>query len=162
MTNREFFKDRSAAEAAAFGRVFKAVPNDKLDWKPEPKARSPRELIGHLIGHEQDLVELLETNTINHRMQVPFDTIDEAVALFQAANQQVQAKLGGTEDSTWDAVTGKFNFEGNTIMEAPCGMLGWTLLFDSIHHRGQMSTYLRPMGSKVPSIYGPSADDGGH
>jgi uncharacterized damage-inducible protein DinB len=38
----------------------------------------------------------------------------------------------------------------------------WGFLFDAIHHRGQISTYLRPMGGKVPSIYGPSADDAGH
>ena len=35
----------------------------------------------------------------------------------------------------------------------------WEFLFDAVHHRGQLSTYLRPMGSTVPSIYGPSADE---
>ena len=39
--------------------------------------------------------------------------------------------------------------------------LFWGFLFDMIHHRGQLSTYIRPMGGKVPSIYGPSADDAG-
>jgi uncharacterized damage-inducible protein DinB len=34
----------------------------------------------------------------------------------------------------------------------------WDFFFDAIHHRGQLSTYLRPMGGTVPSIYGPSAD----
>jgi len=37
--------------------------------------------------------------------------------------------------------------------------LAWGVLFDLIHHRGQLSTYLRPMGSTVPAIYGPSADE---
>ena len=37
----------------------------------------------------------------------------------------------------------------------------WGFLLDAVHHRGQLTTYLRPMGSKVPSIYGPSADDSG-
>jgi uncharacterized damage-inducible protein DinB len=37
----------------------------------------------------------------------------------------------------------------------------WIALFDMVHHRGQLSTYIRPMGGKVPSIYGPSADDAG-
>ena len=35
----------------------------------------------------------------------------------------------------------------------------WMFFFDAIHHRGQLSTYIRPMGGKVPSIYGPSGDD---
>ena len=50
-----------------FEKVFNAVPGDKLNWKPEPKARSARELIGHLIGHEQDLDELLTGGEIHHR-----------------------------------------------------------------------------------------------
>ncbi|MCH7491495.1 MAG: hypothetical protein IID05_12465 [Gemmatimonadetes bacterium] len=48
-------------------------------------------------------------------------------------------------------------------MSAPTHVLLWEFVLNSIHHRGQLSTYLRPMGGKVPAIYGPSADDpGGH
>ena len=60
MTNREFFLQRRSIETGLFEKVFQAVPGGKLDWKPEPKARTARELLGHLIGHEQDLAELLE------------------------------------------------------------------------------------------------------
>ena len=45
--------------------------------------------------------------------------------------------------------------------EDSVGAFVWGFLFDLIHHRGQLTTYLRPMGGKVPSIYGPSADDSG-
>jgi uncharacterized damage-inducible protein DinB len=44
------------------------------------------------------------------------------------------------------------------ILLAPRRDLAWMLLLDAVHHRGQLSTYLRPMGGTVPSIYGPSAD----
>jgi uncharacterized damage-inducible protein DinB len=50
--------------------------------------------------------------------------------------------------------------EGGAWEDTVGGFL-WSFLFDAIHHRGQLSTYLRPMGSKVPAIYGPSADDPG-
>jgi uncharacterized damage-inducible protein DinB len=46
--------------------------------------------------------------------------------------------------------------------EGAAGEIMWGFLFDKIHHRGQLSTYLRPMGGKVPAIYGPSADSDGH
>jgi uncharacterized damage-inducible protein DinB len=46
-------------------------------------------------------------------------------------------------------------------LEQPLGDLLWFFFFDAIHHRGQLSTYIRPMGGKVPSIYGPSADSTG-
>ena len=163
MTNREFFIQRHAAEQAAFTNVFKAVPGDKLDHRADPRGRSAQELMGHLIGHEQDLIELVGTSTINHRMQVPFASVEEAIGLLQQAQGELQAKLTATSDAAWDDTKGKFLFDGKVIYELPNRDLGWMLFFDSIHHRGQLSTYLRPMGSKVPSIYGPSADDpGGH
>ena len=51
--------------------------------------------------------------------------------------------------------------EGSPAWEDTISQMFWGFLFDAVHHRGQLSTYLRPMGGKVPSIYGPSADDTG-
>jgi uncharacterized damage-inducible protein DinB len=53
----------------------------------------------------------------------------------------------------------RFLYQGNVVMERPTVEFLWDFMFDAIHHRGQLSAYLRPMGAKVPSIYGPSADD---
>lgn len=50
---------------------------------------------------------------------------------------------------------------GDAVWETTMDEFVWGFLFDAVHHRGQLSTYLRPMGGKVPSIYGPSADDPG-
>ena len=47
------------------------------------------------------------------------------------------------------------------LLKNTVGGLLWIALFDVVHHRGQLSTYIRPMGGKVPSIYGPSADEAG-
>ena len=71
MTNREFFLQHCAAEFPRFVGVLKAAPADKLDYRPHPKSRSAYELIGHLLGHEQDLLELADTGKINHRIQRP-------------------------------------------------------------------------------------------
>ena len=51
---------------------------------------------------------------------------------------------------------GKLDFFGG---ERPASPMAWSFLFDIVHHRGQITTYLRPMGSKVPQIYGPSGDE---
>ena len=56
---------------------------------------------------------------------------------------------------------GQFYAGDHLVMEGPCQQLAWMMFLDAVHHRGQLSTYLRPMGSKVPAIYGPSADDPG-
>ena len=55
----------------------------------------------------------------------------------------------------------KLLIEGQLYREAPVGEFLWYLFFDAIHHRGQLSTYIRPMGGQVPSIYGRSGDDPG-
>lgn len=157
MTNREFFARTAAAEFPRFVGVLKAVPADRLDYRPHPRSRSASELIGHLIGHELDLLELLETGSINHRMQVPFGSVADAIKSYSDARAQVESRLGAVDDAGWERL-GKFLVQGNAIMEAPRRDLAWMLLFDAVHHRGQLSTYLRPMGGVVPAIYGPSAD----
>jgi uncharacterized damage-inducible protein DinB len=157
MTNREFFLQMASAEFPRFTGVLQATPAANLEYRPHPRSRSAMELIGHLLGHEQDLVELAETGSINHRMHVPFTDMDEALRIYREAHESAKAALARVDDAGWDAV-GRFMAQGNVIMEAPRRDLAWMLLMDAVHHRGQLSTYLRPMGGKVPSIYGPSAD----
>lgn len=75
----------------------------------------------------------------------------------QRKEKRREAKL---DDTTWETKA-RFLVDGNVAWEASLGDMLFGFLFDAIHHRGQLSTYLRPMGAKVPSIYGPSADDPG-
>lgn len=158
MTNREFFVSRRAIEAPLLERAFRAVPTDGIEWRPEPKARSARELLGHLIGHEQDILEMFATGVLNHRVQVPFGDVDDAVGMLREASQNVESMVQSLEDDGWDNNKVKVFVDGNFAYEARVQDVAWVLLFDSVHHRGQLSTYLRPMGGKVPSMYGPSAD----
>lgn len=157
MNNREFFINMASAEFPRFLGVLQATPAGRLDYRPHERSRSAEELIGHLLGHEQDLVELAETGSINHRMHVPFTSMDDAIRIYREAHDKAQAALGSVDDQAWEAM-GQFMVQGNTIMAAPRRDLAWMLLMDAVHHRGQLSTYLRPMGGTVPSIYGPSAD----
>jgi uncharacterized damage-inducible protein DinB len=157
VTNLAFFHRHCSSEFPRFVSVLQAAPADRLGYRPHPRSRSAHELISHLIGHELDLVELLETGAINHRMQVPFETLDEALAIYRQAHETAELRLGTLEASSWEAES-QFLIDGNPIMKAPRRDLAWMLLMDAVHHRGQLSTYLRPMGGTVPAIYGPSAD----
>jgi uncharacterized damage-inducible protein DinB len=157
MTNRDFFVHLCSTEFPRTLGVLKATPADQLEYRPHGRSRSAQELIGHIIGHEQDLLELAETGVINHRIQVPFASLEEAVTLVTEAHEAAKPKLSAVADADWDAI-GQFRVQGNVIFEAPRRELAWLLLLDAVHHRGQLSTYLRPMGGTVPSIYGPSAD----
>ena len=160
MDNKSFFAACCSQEYPRFLKVLEAVPDGGLDWRPEPKARTTRELVGHLLGHEQDLVELADDGTIHHRMVVPFTNMAEAIELYKEAHAQLEARLAGLSDDAWGRTAQMFVGEHMAWEGATYEMM-WGFLFDAIHHRGQLSTYLRPMGSKVPAIYGPSADDPG-
>lgn len=157
MTNREFFIHQYAAEHPRFVGVLEAAPAERLEYRPHPRSRSALELIGHMIGHELDMVELCQTGTINHRIQVPFENLAEAIRIYRQAHQDVKPALAALDETAWES-TGSFKVGGKTVMEATRRDLAWMLLLDAVHHRGQLSTYLRPMGGTVPAIYGPSAD----
>lgn len=157
MTDREFFVHLCSTEYPRFVGVLEAAPADQLAYRPHPRSRSASELIGHLIGHELDLQELVETGSINHRMQVPFNGVPDALDIYRRAHEALTPTLTALDDGAWNT-PGRFLVQGNVIMEATRRDLAWMLLLDAVHHRGQLSTYLRPMGAKVPSIYGPSAD----
>jgi uncharacterized damage-inducible protein DinB len=62
------------------------------------------------------------------------------------------------DEEAWNR-TAQFYVNGKVVSEQPVGTFLWFILFDAIHHRGQLAAYLRPMGGKVPAIYGPSADE---
>ena len=160
MTTSAFYLQLVSDEFSRFHNVIDAATADQLDYRPEPKARSARELIGHLIGHTQDLVELIDDKVIHHRNQVEFDALPDAVELFDKSYKELETKLANVDQAAWEQ-SGDFYVGDHLGMSAPTHTLAWMLLFDSIHHRGQLSTYLRPMGGKVPAIYGPSADDQG-
>ncbi len=160
MNSPAFLQGILGHERGLFCNVVGAVPEDGRQHRADPKARSAEELIGHMIGHNQDLIELLDDGVIHHRNQVAFGTIDDAVATLDQTFGEVIDRLGQVDEETWMSPA-KFMAGDHMVMEAPRMQLAWMMLLDAIHHRGQLSTYLRPMGSKVPAIYGPSADDEG-
>ena len=160
MDTTEFNKQCWAQEYGLFRKAIEAAAADNLDWKPDDKARSTRRLIGHIIGHLQDLSELADDGVIHHRNEVAFDTLDDALELFDTSYKEMQARLATLDAAGW-ATPADFLAPGDfLIMNAPREQLAWLMLFDAIHHRGQLSTHLRPAGGRVPSLYGPSADEG--
>jgi len=160
LTNLEFCIARRKAELPAFVRVLKALPAERLDYRPDPKGRTAAELAWLLAAEEAGLVALLETGTIDWKEQSPPASVDEIVAAYERNAAAASERLARLDEAGWQK-KGRFLMGGAAVWEDTVGEMVWGFLFDAIHHRGQLSTYLRPMGGKVPSIYGPSADDTG-
>lgn len=157
MTNREFFLHHCASELPKHLSVLEAAPADQLGYRPHPRSRSAEELVGHLIAHVQDVVELARTGKINHRMHASFGGLKQGIEMYRKEYATMEQEVGAMSDATWES-PGQFLIEGKVVYEFPRRDLAWLLHLDGVHHRGQLSAYLRPMGGKVPGIYGPSAD----
>ena len=80
-------------------------------------------------------------------------TMKEVLSAYETQSAAMPARWNALPSASWQ---GEMEFFGSKRPSAP---MAWSFLFDIVHHRGQISTYLRPMGSTVPQIYGPSGDE---
>jgi uncharacterized damage-inducible protein DinB len=157
LTSLEFYRETRKAELPKFVSVLKAVPQGRLDYRPDPKARTAQELAWVLAQEEAALATLLETGAVEWKDEKPPARIEEIVSVFEKGAAAVNRHLEKLDVAGWDR-KGKMLMGSGGAWEDGIGQFLWGFLFDAIHHRGQLTTYLRPMGSKVPAIYGPSAD----
>jgi uncharacterized damage-inducible protein DinB len=159
MSTREYFRFRRRTERPVFIRVFNALPKDQLGYKPHERSPSAAQLVWTLTSELRACCELVETGRIDWKPTPP-KSLDEMIADFERHDAELDAGVAGLDDEAWRR-PGQFLVGSRVAMEQAVADLLWLFLFDGIHHRGQLSTYIRPMGGKVPSIYGPSGDDPG-
>ena len=141
-------------EFATTLRVLKAYPEDKLEMRPAEKSRSTRELINTFIAEENVCGAAVRGEPISAPVgQGLPDTLLGLLETLNRRHDEVQTAIAQASDETMD---GAIDFYGHqlTVREVL-----WAELHDQIHHRGQFSVYLRLAGAKVPSIYGPTADE---
>ncbi len=157
---REFLLMGIEQEIPKTMKVIAAVPDGKKDYKPDPKARSAWDLAWHIAS--EDVIFLLAITEGKFAMpdtrfesQKPKTTAD----LAQWYQKNMKDAIGKLRKMTPQQLVTPINFLG--AFNFPAFVYISFMNNHSIHHRGELCTYLRPMGSKVPSIYGPSADDSG-
>ncbi|HSB11224.1 MAG TPA: DinB family protein [Blastocatellia bacterium] len=138
-------------------RVIEQVPNGHLDYRPDSKSKTGLGLIRHITLEDEWLLNC----TANGEFTPPPDDSDacgimntaDAVARYK---EKVPAALDRVRALSGDKLVAVIDMFGK--IKAPAVNFLALAIKHSVHHRGQLSTYLRPMGGKVPGIYGPSAD----
>ena len=156
MNERDFFLARRKAEKEIFLRVIRALPEGKLDYKPHEKSPSALQIVGTLIAEHASCASLASTGRAQF-IPESFNTVAEAAAAFEKNWDDLDRKVAAMDPEGWGK-NGQFFSGGKMVSEQPVGGFLWFILFDAIHHRGQLSAYIRPMGGKVPAIYGLSGD----
>jgi uncharacterized damage-inducible protein DinB len=148
-------------EAATTRRVLERVPSDKLAWKPHPKSMSLGVLALH-VAASPGVICGWAAEDVTQFTGSPSPTPASTDEILTAHDKSVKTSkeiLGGLGDeglkAMWTAKAGE-----NTLMTMPKTALVRSIVMNHwIHHRGQLSVYLRLLDVPVPSIYGPSADE---
>jgi uncharacterized damage-inducible protein DinB len=144
------------AEHSVTKRVIAAIPADKADFRPDHIVRSAIDLAWHIAAAETRFLDAVASGAFDfsggarpESIQAPSDVVDWYSGRFAKAVDRLKQMTG-------DQLTRIIDFRG--LFQLPAVVYVQVGLNHSIHHRGQLSMYLRPMGAKVPSIYGESYD----
>ena len=159
---RQAFLDVYDKEHATTMRVLRAYPPDQLDLKASEKSKTAREL-AWIFVLERGLVtrvwhDEIAKGKMSGKPPDPPQDWDELLAALEKAHQEFRDLVAGATD---EQLHEDVHFFTAPKTMGPISRIDWLwfLLHDQIHHRGQFSVYLRMAGAKVPSIYGPTADE---
>jgi uncharacterized damage-inducible protein DinB len=152
MNERALFTTFWTNESRTTSKVLSRIP-DGSDYRPDPKSRTAKEIAWQIVCEEQMIIAALETGKVEWAPPPMPATMRDIVAAYDEQAAGMEARWNALSDERWN---GALDFFGSS---RPASAMAWSFLFDIVHHRGQISTYLRPMGSTVPQIYGPSGDE---
>jgi|SRR5579864_2362988 len=156
---KQQFLDAFGREHSTTLKVIRALPSDQGSFQPHPRSQSAKTLIWTFTVEQGLTVNALK-GTLKMPPTFPAapETLAEAITAFERAAAETIDTVKRTPDERFHASSPFFTGPGK-IGDVPNLDLLWMMLSDQIHHRGQLSVYVRMAGGKVPSIYGPSADE---
>ena len=158
MTDREFFIQTIDDESPRFERVLKAMPPDKLNYTPHEKSRTAERIIQGCLIESASFPEFLEKGEVDMTPgELPKQSLPEMTQTFLKNLETGKEIAQRMSEKDWQSEA-RMVTKNEEAWKTTKGNMAWSLILDLVHHRGQLSAYLRPMGGKVPPIYGPSGD----
>ena len=143
-------------ETATTARVMAATPNAHLDYRPSERCMPAAELMWHIASSDVMFLEGILSGAFGKGADQPAAVVtpEQISAWYTGKMLPMIDKLSAY---TPDEAAKILDFYG--FVQAPAAGILSFAMSHSIHHRGQLSSYIRPMGGKVPAIYGPSGDE---
>jgi uncharacterized damage-inducible protein DinB len=155
------FTQAALAELHAEGATTRALPADKLSWKPHEKSMSLASLASHVATIPCRLSSFLAQDEFDFATAGGFDEPATKEAILEQHDEAMAAAHATLERWTPEQLAAEWRAhkEGTPIFAMPRAGAARALLFNHwYHHRGQLSVYLRLLDVPVPSVYGPTAD----
>jgi uncharacterized damage-inducible protein DinB len=152
MDEKTLFTDFWMNESKTTRNVLARIPEGS-DYRPDAKSRTAKDIAWQIVCEEKMLIEALESGKAEWVPGPMPETMQAVLEVYETQSAGMEKRWRSIPDERWN---GTLEFFGQ---QRPASPMAWSFLFDIVHHRGQITTYLRPMGSTVPQIYGPSADE---
>ena len=159
-TEREHYLASFEREYQTTLRVLKAYPGDKAGWKPSERSPAARDLAWILVVSQFVTEPILMAPRLEPQAPPPAPAEWSAlVATFEQSHRDAATRLTAMTNGVFTSTIIMPVGPGGVTAPMRRADALWMMLFDTVHHRGQLSVYLRATGAKVPSIYGPSGDE---
>lgn len=163
MTISEGLLPEFDAEMENTRKLLAAIPDGKWDWKPHPKSMALGQLAGHVADMTSWAVDTIEKDSLDlgpgdYKPYIP-ESVDNLISTFEEKRSRARAAIAKASDSDMTHVW-TMTWAGQKIIEMPrIAVVRGMVLNHIIHHRGQLTVYIRLLDGKVPGLYGPSADE---
>jgi uncharacterized damage-inducible protein DinB len=136
--------------------VLAAVPDGNADYRPDPNAKSAIELARHIAVAENRFLECVASGVFDAASPLLPEGVASPSAVAAWYEEAFAKNFAAVSRLSGEQLSRSVDFRG--MFSRPAYFFLQLCLVHSVHHRGQLSTYLRPMGGKVPAIYGESYD----
>jgi uncharacterized damage-inducible protein DinB len=153
---RQFLLDGLKREHKVTRGVVEAIPLDKGDYRPDTIVKCANDLAWHIVGAEHRFMEAVTSGAFDFSNTGRPAELTSSAEIARWYGDQFQRDSDRVAALPAEALLMIVDFRG--IFQLPAVTYLQTAMIHSIHHRGQLSMYLRPMGAKVPAIYGESFD----
>ena len=152
MDEKSLFTKFWTQESKTTRKVLERIP-EGATYRPDEKSRTAQEIAWQIVCEERMIIDALDRGRAEWAPPPMPSSMKEVLAAYDSQAAQMPARWSALPAERWN---GTIEFFG---AQRPASAMAWSFLFDIVHHRGQITTYLRPMGAKVPQVYGPSHDE---
>jgi len=152
MDEKSLFTRFWTNESKTTRNVLARIPEGSA-YRPDPKSRTAHEIAWQIVCEEKMIIDALESGKAEWAPPPMPAAMKDVLQAYETQSAEMAQRWAALPAGRWD---GTLEFFGQ---QRPASPMACSFLFDIVHHRGQITTYLRPMGSTVPQIYGPSGDE---
>jgi uncharacterized damage-inducible protein DinB len=156
-TYREMMLDSFANEVRTTKKVLAAIPEEKRDYRHDPHGRTGWELAWHIANTDVQFLDGIADGMFNMAARDEAEKPKTIAELVNWYDKNIARATARVREMKAEQLTTPIEFFG--VFNFPAVLYLGFLNNHSIHHRGSLATYLRPMGAKCPSIYGGSYDE---